>query len=51
MRQYKVRLIHKGHRYEDRISATCNIDARRLIEARYPGCNIIIVQEVNDDSH
>ena len=40
MKTYVIRLSWQGHFYEDTIRATSYFDARRLIEARYPGCSI-----------
>lgn len=46
MKHYRVRFTVNGCRYDDEISATSYFDARRLIEARYPGAVIWLVQEV-----
>ena len=47
MNEYNITFQLDGHRYEDQISATSYFDARRLIEARYPGAVILNVQQVS----
>ncbi|MDP6849086.1 MAG: hypothetical protein QGI24_09890 [Kiritimatiellia bacterium] len=47
MNEYEITFQLDGHRYQDHITATSYFDARRLIEARYPGVVILNVQQVS----
>gem|GEM_PF-3909164 len=43
---YRVTFVLDGKRYAEEVSATCSIDARRLIQGRYPGAVIWNVERV-----
>ena len=43
MNKYKFVFTVNGRRTEQIVAASCQLDARKLIEAQYPNCKIVIL--------